>query len=202
MSNKVLVGLLAIVIIALGILFATTKRTPIPKPSPVTASLASLSTNPAPWPAEAQHLPQRLKAANLSLLSAEGTAQHIHAHLDIYVHGQPIEVPSDIGFGPQGGISPIHTHDTAGIVHIESADAFAVYTLGQFFDVWGVKLSASNIGGYANDSANTLVVYDDGKKVNDPANLALKSHHEIAVMYGTAKEQPTAPKSYQFESGL
>ena len=42
-------------------------------------------------------------------------------------------------------IAALHTHDASGIVHIESPDK-RDYTLGQFFDVWGVRLSSTCLG--------------------------------------------------------
>jgi hypothetical protein len=45
--------------------------------------------------------------------------------------------------------SPIHTHDTSGIVHIESPTV-RPFTLGQFFDVWGVRFTSDCIGGDCN----------------------------------------------------
>lgn len=199
MSNKVFIGLIAVVVIVVGVFIATHKSN-IPPPPKVTASLSSLSTSQAPWQPEYIHLADRLKAINIPLLGAEGSAQHIHAHLDIFVHGQPVTVPADIGI--YNGITPVHTHDTSGVIHIESPDANAIYTLSQFFDIWGVKLTNTSIGGYINDGANKIVVYDNGKSVQDPANLALAKHHEIVIIYGTAQEQPHIAKSYNFPSGL
>lgn len=202
MSNKVLIGLFAIIAIVFGVLFVTSKHTPVPKPKPITASLASLSTSPAPWPAESQHLADRVKVISIPLLGAEGTAQHIHSHLDIYIHGQQLEVPSDIGFAATGGMTGLHSHDATGIMHIESPDASATYTLGQFFDIWGVKLTRTSIGGYANDSNNKLLVYSNGQRVADPVNLKLSKHEEIVITYGTNKESPAIPRSYEFKGGL
>jgi hypothetical protein len=199
MSNKVFIGLIAVVVIVVGIFFATHKSSYAPPPN-VTASLSSLSTSQAPWQPEYTHLADRLKAINIPLLGAEGTAQHIHAHLDIYIHGQPATVPAEIGI--YNGITPVHTHDTSGIIHIESPDASAIYTLGQFFDIWGVKLTSTSIGGYISDATNKLAVYDNGKPVKNPANLALAKHHEIVIAYGSAQEQPSIAKSYNFPSGL
>ena len=199
MSNKVFIGLIVIVIVVVGIIFATHKSH-FPPPPKVTASLSSLSTSQAPWQPEYQHLANRLKAINIPLLGAEGTAQHIHAHLDIFIYGQPVTVPANIGI--YNGITPVHTHDTSGIIHIESPDAKATYTLGQFFDIWGVKLTSTSIGGYANNTTNKLNVYDNGKVVNNPVSLVIAKHHEIVITYGTTQEQPHIAKSYNFPSGM
>src|SRR6516162_4193467 len=57
-----------------------------------------------------------MRAAGLPMLSREGTVEHIHAHLDVRVNGQPVDVPAMIGIDRQG-ISPVHTHDSTGVIH-------------------------------------------------------------------------------------
>lgn len=203
MSNKSFFLLIVIIVVGVvGFIVFGVKGKPMPKQAPVVSSLSSLNTGPAPWQPEYSHLADRLKAADLTLLGAEGSATHIHAHLDIYIHGQQLAVPAEIGIPSTGGITPVHTHDTSGIIHIESPDYNASYTLVQFFDIWGVKLTDTSIGGYANDAADKLVVYDNGKAVKDPVNLNLSKHHEIVITYGTSKETPSIPKSYSFPAGL
>ena len=198
MSYRLVAGLMLILAIA-GTFFIILRNSPSPK---VTASLSSLSTAPAPWPVETNHLPDRMKAIGLSLLGAEGSAQHIHAHLDIFIHDRRETVPADIGISSQDTISPVHTHDETGVIHVESPDKNAAYTLGQFFDIWGIKFTETSIGSYANDATNKLTVYDNGKIIQNPANLTLAAHHEIVVTYGANSEQPSIPSSYKFADGL
>lgn len=199
-SNKIITGVVAIIIVAVGIVIAIKPSSS--HPASTTASLASLNTGTAPWIPEYSHLTSRLAAIHMSLLAAEGTAQHIHAHLDIFVDGKAITVPAEIGIPPSGGVTPVHTHDTSGIIHIESPDAHATYTLGQFFDIWGVQLTTNTLGSYKTTTTQTLSVYDNGKPVTDPANLILAAHHEIAVVYGNSQDMPTIPSSYAFPDGL
>ncbi len=80
---------------------------------------------------------------------------HIHAHLQVYVDGQPRQLPGAIGIlGPvnQGSQSGafygasqcyywLHTHTADGIIHIESPSP-TYYTLGAFFDEWGQPLGS------------------------------------------------------------
>ncbi len=40
----------------------------------------------------------------------------------------------------------LHVHTTDGIVHIESPSKTQGFTLGQFFDIWGVPLSSTQVG--------------------------------------------------------
>ena len=186
------------ILVGLGVVIATR---PSSSSEQKNGSLASLSTTQAPWPAEETHLRDRLKAMNLPFLSMEGVALHIHQHIDIFVHGQPVTVPANAGI--YGLFSPIHTHDTSGIIHVESTDPNATYTLKQFFNVWGVQFNDTQIGGYKNDATNKLTVYSNGQPVKDPVNLQLFKHEEIVVVYGTDQEKPaTIPKEYSFPANL
>jgi hypothetical protein len=110
-------------------------------------------------------------AAGLEPERKEHLTYHVHAHLDVFVDGEPIAVPARIGINihdpevrrfeePDGSIgyggiegcrkpciSPLHTHDGTGIIHTESATP-EPNTLGQFFTEWGVRLSESCVGEY------------------------------------------------------
>ncbi len=164
------------------------------------ASLPGLQTGPAPWLPEIDNLLARLKAINLPALYEEGNALHIHQHLDILINGKPVTVPSGIGINQVARfISPLHTHDVSGVMHIES-DVKRDFTLGQFFDVWGLRFSKSCVGAYCAKGADRLRVFANGKPVsNDPRNLVLRDHQEIAVVYGPATAKTSAPSSYRFE---
>ena len=167
-------------------------------------SLDSLSTAEAPWPAELTHLRERLSAIGLPALKSEGNALHIHQHLDIFVHGKPVAIPKDIGVfeGVGGYIASVHVHDLSGIVHIESP-TIADFSLGQVFDIWGVRFTNDCIGGYCTDATNTLQLIVDGKPyVGDVRSLTLTPHQEIVVLYGSQSEAPTTtPTTYAFPQG-
>lgn len=139
------------------------------------------------------------------MLASEGTVEHIHAHLDVYVDGKAVTVPALIGIDESAQqLSPLHTHDTSGVIHIESP-VKATFTLGQFLTEWQVSTSADHLGGLKTDAAHTLTAYVNGKAVTgDPAAITLGAHDEIALVYGTAAEnaQVSVPSSYAFASGL
>lgn len=146
-----------------------------------------------------------VKAAGLPMLTAEGTALHIHAHLDVYVNGKKTAVPGLVGIDEtHQQISPLHTHDTSGVVHIESPTV-KDFTLGQFMKEWEVELSSTQLGPNHTDGTHTLTVYVNGKPTTgDPAALVLAAHAEIALVYGTASENATVtvPTSYTWTNGL
>lgn len=159
-------------------------------------------TGPAPWPANTDGLRSRLRALGLPALGREGTALHVHAHLDVFVHGRRVAVPAGIGIGPDY-ISPLHTHDASGVVHVEAPDV-RTFTLGEVFGVWGVRLTRRCLGGYCAGGADRLRVYVGGRELTgDPRRLSLAPHAEIVVAFGTQRQLPQPlPARYAFPSGL
>jgi hypothetical protein len=211
LTTRVVV-VLAVLGVAGGLMLLTRSRSP--KTGPVydsgapsvdPATLPGILTGPAPWPNNTADLLARLSAIGLPALSAEGTVLHIHQHLDLYVDGAKQVVPAQIGIltSPQVVFSPLHTHDTSGIIHVESQTVRS-FTLGEFFDVWGIRLTPTCIGGYCNQGGKTLRVYVDGQLVTgNPTQIELFAHEEIAVTYGTQAQLPNPiPSSSTFPPGL
>jgi hypothetical protein len=169
-----------------------------------TGALANLQTGPAPWAADTAGLAERLGAIGVPpLSSAEGTVIHIHQHLDLYVDGRKVPVPAGIGIDPAVGYAPIHTHDSSGVIHVESPTVRS-YTLGEFFAVWGVRFTPSCLGGYCAGGGRQLRVYLDGRAWRgDPTTLVLQAHQELVVAFGTPAQLPSpVPSSYRFPPGL
>lgn len=80
---------------------------------------------------------------------------HWHPQLAIYVKGERIEIPQNIGVGQEyldkpgygnGGMAmtPMHTHDDVPIIHLEYQGLVKNedITLGKFFQVWGKDMRA------------------------------------------------------------
>jgi hypothetical protein len=204
MKTKTIMYVVGFVIV-LGVLFSWNRIFPSKGPAPIAdpGSLASIQTTDAPWPPELAHLAQRLRAIGLQPLSSEGAAMHIHQHLDIFIDGKPVPVSANVGINQAGGfISDIHVHDNTGVIHVEAAKV-QTFTLGQFFDIWGVKFTQDSIGGYTATGGKTLKIYSNGTLYQgDPRALTLQAHQEIAVVYGTDKDAPQSiPSSYAFPPG-
>jgi hypothetical protein len=165
----------------------------------VNGPLLGMRSGPPPWNAGVTGLRARLGA--LGFTGGEGTTLHIHEHLDVFVRGRRVAVPPDIGIDPNGQfISPIHTHDDSGLIHVESSRDRA-YSLGQLFDVWGVRLTNTCLGGLCDTGADRLRVFVDGKEATgDVRLLRLFKHAEIVVAYGTQAELPSpVPSSFGFK---
>ncbi len=170
----------------------------IPNPS----SLPGLLTGAAPWAANTADLRARLRDLGLPALASEGTALHIHQHLDLYVNGRRVAVPAGIGIG--GTLfAPVHTHDASGVIHVESP-VQVPYTLGQLFDIWGVRFTRSCLGAYCSGGGASLKVWVDGHLVTgNPRQVQLLEHEEIVVAVGTPAEMPNpVPRSWAFAAGL
>lgn len=166
--------------------------------------LPGVQTGPPPWRAETAQLRARLGATGLQVLTAERQVQHTHQHLDLYVDGRPVTIPTDIGINRSAGfLSPVHTHDATGIIRVESPTV-RDFTLGQFFDVWGVRFDARCVGGICDGSGRVLSVFLNGQPYTaDPRTLVLAAHQEIAVAIGSQAQLPNPiPASYAFPAGL
>ena len=140
--------------------------------------------------------------------TGEQIAYHVHAHLAVYVNGQPRAIPYGIGIkqpvpeqtsaGPfvvQGDCFYwIHVHDLSGVIHIESPTQ-RTYTLGQFFDVWGQPLSSTQVG----PASGPVTAFVNGAPYQgDPRSIPLTAHQVIQLDVGTA----VPPQPYQFPRGL
>jgi len=159
--------------------------------------LPGIRKTKAPWPPEYQFLADRLPALGLTTLPQEAVNTHYHSHLDIFVDGKKVSVPALIGInvGAQY-ITQLHTHDTRGVIHIESPKSNDQFSLGQFVAEWGVFLNGRCIGSYCNG----LKWYVNGKRqTGNPQRYTLKSHDEIAIVVG--KSPAKIPSEYRFQAG-
>ena len=189
-----IIGGVALVVALVTVLLVTTHQ------SPSTAGQTGLR------PASGQSVD------GLECMTSEQLAFHIHSYLAIYVNGEAVTVPPGAGIvAPAGSgasalgsdglktcIYPLHVHDgEPNIVHIESP-VKKTYTLGMFFDVWGQKLSATQVMGNTADASRTLTfeVFDAAGKMTqvttDPRSIALAEHETIVILYNSpdVKAQP------------
>jgi hypothetical protein len=164
-----------------------------------TGAQAGAQVTKAPWKPEYNSLAQRLEAINFPVEQSDA-GYHVHDKLFIYVNGKSIAIPANFGIDPQGRfLAPIHTHDDTGIIHLESTEPYP-FTLGQVFDVWGVKFSNNQLGAYTAGNGNVLQVWVNGKQVSDPVNHKLKAHDIVIVGYGKPGSFPTT-RSFSWTTG-
>lgn len=156
-----------------------------------------LQATEPPWPPEYEHLQQRLQALDLPPVGDQ--SYHVHALLHVYVDGEPVTVPANIGIDSSEGIeSSLHTHDTSGVIHMEAVHPYP-YTLGDFFEVWGVRFSGTQLGAYTNSGSKTVQVYVNGHQIGDPTSYVLKADDNIVVAYGEPGSFPKEPSAAALE---
>ena len=159
-------------------------------------------TSAPPWAAP-QDVERRAHAAGLAMLTKEGVVMHVHAHLSVTVDGRAVTVPAHIGIDTVAHrYAPIHTHDTTGVLHVESPVA-STFHLGQAFVEWDVALAADRIGGYRNgqDGVREAVFVDQRPYAGDPARIVLRERQDIDFVVTTDGATPVAPVSrYAFPS--
>jgi hypothetical protein len=160
-------------------------------------SLPGIRRTKAPWPPEYEFLADRLLPLGLNTLPQEAVNTHYHSHLDIFVDGKKVTVPAQIGINVGAGyITELHTHDTRGVIHVESPKDNDSFTLGQFMAEWGVFLNSRCIGAYCDG----LKWYLNGKvQTTNPQTYTLRSHDEIAIVVG--KPPAKIPSSFKFLGG-
>ena len=205
MKSKYILFFIGGIVLLGGISILITNHSTTKVPATTVADpsvLPGMQVTQSPWEPELTHLRVRLIAIGLPQLSAEGSALHIHQHLDIFIDGKAFAIPAGIGINQAAGfISPIHVHDNSGVIHVESP-TIQTFTLGQFFDIWGVKFTAQCIGGYCADSTKTLKVYSNGALYQgNPRELALQPHQEISIVYGLDQEALQIPSTFAFPAG-
>lgn len=140
----------------------------------------------------------------------EKIAFHIHAHLTIFVSGRAFQIPYGIGIGPPvEGVNTtagpfatsgscfmwLHTHALDGVIHIE-APKLQTFTLGQFFAVWGVKLSKLRLGSHV---GKVTAFYNGKVWTGSPSAIPLTSEAQIQLDLGRPL---IAPQHIEFPKGL
>lgn len=136
---------------------------------------------------------------SMTCLGLEGTAEHIHMYLAIFVNGQQVQVPPNTGIVNNGTcFYPLHVHSDPGdenIIHEESPNT-DTYTLGAFFDVWGQPLSKTQVMGNKADATHQLqfVTFDgNGQKTvytGNPLNIPFSEHETIYILYNSPSVTP------------
>jgi len=133
--------------------------------------------------------------------AGEQTQVHVHTHLTIFADGKAQVIPYGIGIPGAGAVSSaegpfvetgscfywLHVHAYDGIIHIESPSTTQSFTLGQFFEEWGVPLSKTQVGPATGPV--TVFFTSPGSKTGiytgNPGNLPLGDHYQIQLVVGT-----------------
>ena len=126
----------------------------------------------------------------------EGIEFHVHAHLDVMVDGKSVTVPAGIGIIPNECLYWLHTHNTSGVIHIESPQQMT-FTLGQFIQVWDNTPNISpNFEQLINGDKNFKVFVNGFEYKDGYDKIPLTAHDEIVIVSGSVP--PSLPQSYEF----
>ena len=179
------------------------------------ATTGALGPEGVPIPAAAalarvQPLEDGQRIDGISCQAGESVLFHIHAHLTIFARGAPRQVPAGIGIAPQLEVerTPVgdfvagatcfmwlHTHSADGIIHTESP-VKRIYTLGNFFDIWGQPLNRHRVG----PAHGTVTALFNGHVfAGNPRDIPLLAHAQIQLDVGRPL---TAPEHITFPRGL
>ena len=126
-------------------------------------------------------LERQAGAAGVAVLGAEGAATHTHTLLLITVDGRPVKVPAHIGIDEANGqIAVLHTHNTSGIIHVESVTMEDSYTVGQFL----------TLADLADDKALCARFATEPCRVEIAVVSPSADDHEVFSDYGRMPDEP------------
>ncbi|MGZ8604033.1 MAG: hypothetical protein ACXWX9_04670 [Actinomycetota bacterium] len=171
------------------------------EPAVSSDALPGLLRTEAPWNANAEQAGDRSDLIGLPSHDGE-LAMHEHVNVQIFVHGEPVEVPTNIGIDQASGdVASLHTHEDSGTIHLESTVRYD-FTLADVFDIWGVRLSDTCVGGYCEDGESTLRLFRNGQEITQPLRgVALDNQAVFVLAYGTVDEVPDPiPSTFDFAS--
>lgn len=152
------------------------------------AAREGLQETQGPWQPLTEGLEERENA--LDLPAPSETIYHVHAQLKVFVNGKPQTVPNNIGIDPDKQfLSSLHSHDEKGIVHMEAVEEYP-FTVGQFFTIWGVKFTPTQLGAFRVGNGLVLETYVNGKKVPDGTKAVMRQGDRIVVGFGKPNSFP------------
>ena len=100
---------------------------------------------------------------------------HSHPHLVLTISGRGQTLPVTFN---AGCAQPMHTHDSSGIIHVES-DQFVSFTIGDWFSLWGywaaspavATFNSTLVLGHATGGGHTLLMTVNGSVDNNATDF-------------------------------
>ena len=123
-----------------------------------------------------------LSSSDPETLAARGL--HWHTKIDIFVKGESIEVPANIGL--IGGHNPIHTHDEEpGVIHLEfdGKVTYADTELGNFFKIWNKEFSSTQLFEYVNGEEGVVSMTVNGEVNTEFEKYQMKDGDEVVISF-------------------
>jgi hypothetical protein len=120
----------------------------------------------------------------------EQTVYHIHAHVSIYINGKLSSVPQYVGIASDGSCYYwLHTHDTSGVIHIESPDQHT-YTFGNFLDEWSAHFSSLGYPAELDFTTGWKIWVNGQPYTGSFRNIPLTAHALITMAYDSPGVKP------------
>ena len=123
----------------------------------------------------------------------EQSAFHIHAHASLFINGQSVSIPANVGIAGDPSAPScfywLHTHSTDGVIHIEAPNGVSP-TLKNFLDIWRTKFQQL---GYPDqlDVTEGWQAYVNGKPfAGDFHTIPLQAHTLITLAYQSPEVKP------------
>jgi hypothetical protein len=136
-------------------------------------------------------LAERTRTAGVSTMGEpQDPAAHFHPHLSIYVDGERVRIPVNVGIDPDQPpeeMASLHTHESDGTIHVEG---MAEATLGQLFAVWGLPFSQAKLGSFDAAPDDTIRMWVDGQPSREFGALNLSDGQRIVIAFGDEDETP------------
>jgi len=121
----------------------------------------------------------------------EGSIEHIHVHLSIYINGTASALPENIGIPTDSSSGQttcyywLHVHPTpAGIIHIE-APVTQTFKLGQFLDIWNQEFSSLGFPSQLLLTSGWTIWINGKIYTGSLTSVPLDAHNLITIAYGS-----------------
>lgn len=120
----------------------------------------------------------------------EQTQVHYHTYVVMYINGSATQLPANVGIASdQSCLYWLHTHDSSGIIHIESP-ANKTFTFGNFLDEWSQHFSSLGYPTELDQTSGWQVWVNGTVYTGNYHNIVLKSHEIITLAYNSPGVKP------------
>jgi hypothetical protein len=124
----------------------------------------------------------------------EQSVEHIHAYVSITINGKASPLPADVGIAQDSSGNAtcfywLHTHDTSGVIHIESPST-EVFTFGQFRDVWDQQFVSLGFPPELLLTSGWKIWVNGKVYTGSLAGIPLEAHSIITLAYNSPNVKP------------
>lgn len=124
----------------------------------------------------------------------EQSVEHIHVYIVVYINGQASPLPAGVGI-PQDSTGNaacfywLHTHDSSGVVHIESPSS-EVFTFGQFRDEWQQQFASLGLPSQLLLNPGWKIWINGKVYSGTLSSIPLEAHNVITMAYNSPNVKP------------